>query len=209
MAERPRLEAATRTITGKGVARLRRQGLLPAVVYGHGVPSEPVTVDAHAFDLLHRHVGTSTLVNLSVDGKRARAVLVQGVQINVVTRRPQHVDLFAVRMTEELSAEVPLVGDGHAPAVDLGGTLAFPMTALRVRALPTDLPGAVHFDLSALTTLDSWLTVGDLVLPEGVTAQSDATEVVARVITPRVAEVADDAAAAADAPAADAPAAEA
>jgi large subunit ribosomal protein L25 len=209
VADRPRLEAATRTITGKGVARLRRQGLLPAVVYGHGVASEPVTVDAHAFDLLHRHVGTSTLVNLSVDGKRARAVLVQGVQINVITRRPMHVDLFAVRMTEELTAEVPLVGDGHAPAVDLGATIAFPLTALKVRALPTNLPDAVHFDLSQLTALDSSLTVADLALPEGVTAQSDPTEVVARVIARRTADAADEAAPAADATAAEAPAAEA
>ena len=188
MADRPRLEAATRTIRGKGVARLRRQGLLPAAVYGHGVPTEPLTLDAHAFEMLHRHVGTSTLVNLSVDGKRARAVLVQGVQVNVVTRRLEHVDLFAVHMAEELAADVPLVGDGHAPAVDMGGTLVFPLTVLKVRALPANLPDALHFDLSKLTTSDASLTVADLVMPDGVTVQTDPTEVVARVIGRRADE---------------------
>ena len=202
MTDRPRLEAVTRTIVGKGVSRLRREGLLPAVVYGHGVPSEPVTVNAHAFDLLHRHVGTSTLVDLTVDGKRPRAVLVQGVQVNVITRKPQHVDLFAVRMTEELAAEVPLIGDGSAPALDLGGTLAFPLTALKVRALPANLPDAIHFDLSLLTALDASLTVADLVLPDGVTAQSDPGEVVVRVITRRNADATGEAAAAGEAPAA-------
>jgi len=204
MTDRPRLEAVTRTITGKGVARLRRQGLLPAVVYGHGVPSEPVTVNAHAFDLLHRHVGTSTLVDLTVDGKRARAVLVQGVQVNVITRKPQHVDLFAVRMTEELAAEIPLIGDGNAPAVDMGGTLVFPLSALKVRALPTHLPDAIHFDLSVLTALDTALTVADLIVPEGVSVQSDPAEVVARVIGRRGADAAGETAAAGEAPAAEA-----
>jgi large subunit ribosomal protein L25 len=201
MTDRTRLEAVTRTITGKGVSRLRREGLLPAVVYGHGVPSEPVTINAHAFDLLHRHVGTSTLVNLSVDGKRARAVLVQGVQVNVVTRKPQHVDLFAVHMTEELAAEIPLIGDGHAPAVDLGGTLVFPLSALKVRALPTHLPDAIHFDMSQLAVLGSSLTVGDLVMPEGVTAQADPTDVVVRVTARRGVETPGETAAAAEAPA--------
>jgi large subunit ribosomal protein L25 len=206
MAERPRLEAVTRTITGKGVARLRRQGLLPAVVYGHGVPSEPVTVNAHAFDLLHRHVGTSTLVNLTVDGKRARAVLVQGVQINVITRKPQHVDLFAVHMGEELVADIPLIGDGNAPAVDMGGTLVLPMTSLKVRALPADLPDAIHFDLSGLTALGASLTVGELVLPDGVVAQADPSEIVVRVTARRGAETgaAGETAGAAEAPAAEA-----
>jgi large subunit ribosomal protein L25 len=72
MSDRPRLAAASRTVTGKKVATLRRTGQLPAVVFGHGTESEPVTVDAHEFDLLRRHVGASTLVDLAVDGKKAR-----------------------------------------------------------------------------------------------------------------------------------------
>ena len=76
MPDRPKLAAAARTVTGKQVARLRHEGQLPAVVYGHGLTSEPLTVDAHEFDLLRRHVGASTLVDLSVDGKKSRPVLV-------------------------------------------------------------------------------------------------------------------------------------
>ena len=112
MATRPRLAAETRTVTGKQVARLRHAGQLPAVVYGHGVSSENVAVDAHEFDLLRRHVGASTLVDLSVDGGKTRPVLVSSIQVNPISRRPIHVDLFAVRMTEELTVEVQLVGQG-------------------------------------------------------------------------------------------------
>ena len=69
MSDRPRLAATSRTIIGKGVAHLRKEGRLPAVVFGHGTESEAVSLDAHEFDLLRRHVGASTLVDLSVDGK--------------------------------------------------------------------------------------------------------------------------------------------
>ena len=119
MSDRPRLAAASRSVTGKAVAQLRRQGQLPAVVYGHGTASETVTLDAHEFDLLRRHVGASTLVELAVDGGSPRPVLVHGIQVHPVNRRPLHVDLFAVRMTEELTVEVPLVGHAHGEQIDV------------------------------------------------------------------------------------------
>jgi len=189
MPDRPRLAAASRTVTGKKFATLRRAGQLPAVVYGHGTASEPVTVDAHEFDLLRRHVGASTLVDLAVDGKKTRPVIVHAIQVDVLTRRPIHLDLFAVRMTEELTVEVQLVGDGIAPATETGGTLVHPVQSVKVRALPDNLPETLHYDLSALTDYDGTITVADLQVPEGVTVQADATEVIARVLAPRVEEV--------------------
>jgi large subunit ribosomal protein L25 len=186
MPDRPKLAAAARTVTGKQVARLRHEGQLPAVVYGHGLTSEPLTVDAHEFDLLRRHVGASTLVDLSVDGKKARPVLVHSVQVNPVSRRPIHIDLFAVRMTEELTVEVQLVPTGVAPATELGGTLMHPTSSIRVRALPDNLPESLHYDVSSLVDYDTTITVGDVELPEGVTLQTEATEVIARVLAPRV-----------------------
>jgi large subunit ribosomal protein L25 len=186
MPDRPRLAAASRTVTGKKVARLRHEGLLPAVVYGHGVESEPLTVDAHEFDLLRRHVGASTLVDLAVDGKKSRPVLVHSIQVHPLSRRPVHVDLFAVRMTEELTVEVQLTGTGAAPAVELGGTLMHPVSSVKVRALPDRLPETLTYDLSSLVDYDTTLTVADLVAPEGVAIVSDPADVIARVLAPRV-----------------------
>jgi large subunit ribosomal protein L25 len=186
MPDRPKLAAAARTVTGKQVARLRHEGQLPAVVYGHGVASEPLTVDAHEFDLLRRHVGASTLVDLSVDGKKARPVLLQSIQVNPVSRRPIHVDLFAVRMTEELTVEVQLVATGVAPATELGGTLVHPTSSVRVRALPDNLPETLHYDISGLADYDTTITVADITMPEGVTLQSEPSDVIARVLAPRV-----------------------
>ena len=186
MPDRPRLAAASRTIVGKKVAHLRHEGRLPAVVYGHGLTSESVSVDAHEFDLLNRHVGASTLVDLTVDGGKARPVLVHSIQVNPISRRPIHIDLFAVRMTEELTVEVPLVGQGAAPAVELGGTLVHPTSSVKVRALPDNLPESLHYDLSKLVDYDTNVTVADLVVPDGVTVQADEHEVIARVLAPRV-----------------------
>ena len=189
MSDRLRLAAATRSETGKAVASLRRAGRLPAVVYGHGTASEPVTLDAHDFDTLRRHTGGSTLVDLAVDGGKVRPVLVHSVQYHPVTRRPLHVDLFAVRMTEELTVEVPLVGDGVAPAVENGGTLVHPVSTIKVRALPGNLPEAIHYDLAGLVSYEMTITVADLVAPKGVAFQADEADVIARVLPPRVEEV--------------------
>jgi large subunit ribosomal protein L25 len=189
MSDRPRLAAASRTVTGKAVASIRREGRIPAVVYGHGTASEPVSIDAHEFEQLRRHTGGSTLIDLTVDSQKVRPVLVHGVQIHPMNRRPLHVDLFVVRMTEELTVEVPLIGTGAAPAAENGGTLVHPTSTVRVRALPGDLPDSLTYDLASLTSYDVTITVADLVAPEGVTIAADPAEVVARVLAPRVEEV--------------------
>lgn len=188
MPDRPRLAAASRSVTGKAVAQLRRQGQLPAVVYGHGTASEPVTLDAHEFDQLRRLAGASTLVDLAVDGGRTRPVLLHGIQVHRLTRRPIHVDLFAVRMTEELTVEVPLVGLGTAPAAEGGGTLVHPVQSVKVRALPANLPESLTYDLGKLDSFEATITAADLIAPEGVTIQADPADVIARVLAPRVEE---------------------
>lgn len=193
MADRPALAAERRTVTGKAVARLRKQGRLPAVVFGHGTASESVTVDAHEFELLRKHAGASTLVDLKVDGGKARPVLVSNIQVHPVNRRPIHIDLFAVRMTEELTVEVQLVGTGTSQAVDNGGTLVHPTSSVKVRALPGNLPEQLTYDIGSLSDYDATITVADLVAPEGVTIQADPAEVIARVLAPRVEEAATEA----------------
>ncbi len=189
MPDRPTLSASSRDIVGKKVARLRRAGRMPAVVFGHGDASTPVSVDAHEFEVLRRHIGATALIDLSIDGERVVPVMVHGMQRHRVTQRVLHVDLFAVRMSEEMVLDAPLVGTGEAPAVALGGTLVHQLTSLKVKALPAAQPEALYFDLSALVDYDAMITVADLALPSGVTLlHSDLTEVVARVLPPRVVE---------------------
>ena len=186
---RPTLAAAHREITGKHVARLRRDGKLPAVVFGHGVESTNVTVDTHDFEQLRRRSGPNTLIDLSVDGKKSSPVLVHGVQINRVTQRPLHVDLFLVRMTEELTVDVPLHATGSSEAVNThGGTLLHPIESVKVKALPDHLPQSITYDISSLDTFDDSIHVRDLEIPGDVTLLTDLDEVVAKVLPPRVEE---------------------
>ena len=109
-------------------------------------------------------------MDLSVDGKKSRPVLIQSIQVNPVSRRPIHVDLFAVRMTEELTVEVQLVPHRHrARPPSSAGRWSTRPRRVSVRALPDNLPETLHYDISSLVDYDTTITVADLVVPEGVT----------------------------------------
>jgi large subunit ribosomal protein L25 len=184
---RPSLAAEPREITGKKVAMLRRDGRLPAVVFGHGESSESVSIDSHEFEQLRRHVGQNALIDLSIHGKGARPVLIQGVQVHPVNRRPLHVDLFLVRMTEELTVDVPLVATGTSRAIeDENGTLLHPIEHVRVKALPDHLPQSIEYSIDSLVDFDAVIKVSDLAIPGDVTLLTDADEIVAKVQAPRV-----------------------
>jgi large subunit ribosomal protein L25 len=184
---RPTLAAEHRDITGKAVARIRKSGRVPAVVYGHGVDSSNVSLDAHAFDLLRKHTGPNALVDLSVDGAKANPVLIHDVQIHPVSRRPLHADLFLVRMTEELTVDVPLVATGESHAVaELNGTLLHPTETVKVKALPDHLPQSIEYSVESLVDFDATIRVSDLVIPEDVTLLTDPDEIIAKVLAPRV-----------------------
>jgi large subunit ribosomal protein L25 len=184
---RPTLAAEPREVTGKKVNRLRKDGKLPAVVYGHGVDSTNVTVDAHEFELLRKHTGPNALVDLSVGGDKAQPVLINQVQIHPVHRRPLHADLFLVRMTEELTVDVPLSASGVSYAVDqLGGTVLHPTETVRVRALPDHLPQSIEYSIESLIDFDVAMHVRDLVIPSDVTLLTDPDEIIAKVQAPRV-----------------------
>jgi large subunit ribosomal protein L25 len=186
---RPTLSAQHRDLTGKKVAHLRKQGRLPAVVFGHGVASANVSVDAHDFELLRRRIGPNALVDLSVDGRKAEPVLIHGVEVHPVTRRPLHADLFLVRMTEELTVDVPIDFVGQATAVEMhGGTLVRETETVRVRALPDHLPQRFELSIEPLVDFDARLQVRDLEIPAGVTLLSDPDETLAHVLPPRIEE---------------------
>jgi large subunit ribosomal protein L25 len=186
-ATRPTLAAQPREISGKRVATLRRSGLLPGVVFGHGLDSTSVSVDAHEFELLRRRTGQNALVDLSIGGDKAQPVLIHGVQVHPVTRRPLHVDLFLVRMTEELTVDVPLVATGVSNAIETdGGTLLHGIDSVRIKALPDHLPQSIEYSIESLVDFDASIHVRDLTIPSDVTLLTDLDEVVAKVQAPRV-----------------------
>lgn len=190
-ADRPSLAAQSRLETGKHVSRLRRAGRLPAVVYGHGLPSSNLSVDAHEFELFRRRTGANTLLDLVVDGGKPTPALVHGVQVHPVSRHPLHVDLFAVRMTEELTVDVPIVTTGTSVLIEReGGTLHHAIDSVRVRALPDHLPHTIEISIDGLTSFDQVIHVRDLPIPSDAHLLTDPDEVAVRILPPRVEEAA-------------------
>jgi large subunit ribosomal protein L25 len=186
---RPRLVAEPRTITGKKVASLRREGKVPAVMYGHGHESQAIQIDAHELELLRRHTGRNALLDLTVGKGKATPVMLQHIQEHPVTRRPVHVDLFVVNVREDITVDVPISYTGESDAVRKdGGTLLHQRETVSVRALPDALPSVIEVDISSLVDFEATIHVRDIVVPEGVTVLTDAAEVIARVQAPRVAE---------------------
>jgi len=172
------LKAEKRTVTGKQVSVLRRQGLLPGVIYGYKVESTAIQMDAHDAGLIIPKLTSSSVVTIDLGGKQIPA-LVRERQKNYIKGTLTHVDFQAVSMTEKIRAEVSIHLHGVAPAVEeYNAVIVTNMTSLTVEALPKDLPERIELDISVLTDVGSALYIRDLSLPKEVEVLSDPDEVV-------------------------------
>jgi large subunit ribosomal protein L25 len=183
------LTATRRTETGKAVSHLRSAGRLPAVVFGHGLASIPVSLDAHEFEHVRRTAHSNTIIELKIDGKDVHRVLIHGVQVDPRHRRLLHVDLFELKSGEEVTVEIQLRTTGESYAVArLGGTLLHNIDRIKVRALPEKLPDSIEYSIEPLQDFEAAIHLRDLPMPDGVTLLSDPEEVVAKVAAPHVVE---------------------
>ena len=183
--ETPTFSATSRVATGHKVKQLRREGLLPAVIYGNIKESRSLSLDAHSFTKLYMEAGSSTLINLSIDAEKPLKVLVHDVAIHPTRNELTHVDFYAVNLKEKLTTEVPLNFIGTAPAVDVdGGIFVVVKDELEIECLPDILPQSIDVDISGLVTFDDSIRVKDIVLPTGVTATAEPDEVVAAITEP-------------------------
>lgn len=180
------LPVTLRETAGKDLNKNRKAGLIPAVLYGHGVPSTFYWVNELAFGKLFRAAGESTLVSLTTGKGAARSVLVHDVTFNPLTNRVSHIDFYQVDMDEELETDIALEFVGEAPAVrELGGIFVKTLETVEVKCLPKDLPHSIIVDISTLVTFDDQIKVSDLVLGSGVVALTEADTVLALVEAPR------------------------
>lgn len=180
-----KLVAERRTILGKQVRALRRQGILPANIFGHGAPT-PVQIDARTFERLRETHQTAGIIDISVAGGRPETVMVRHIDHKPSTGKIQHIDFFRVRMDEILTVRLPLRLEGESPAAKMTKGMVLLLTeAIDVEALPDNLPESLAIDASKLTGLDTILHAGDITLPAGVTLRTNADEPVAKVQPPR------------------------
>jgi large subunit ribosomal protein L25 len=206
MAEQTTLTVARRTVLGKKVKQLRRQGRVPANIFGRDGASLPVEVDAHTLDQFLRHHPATRVITMPIEGQDGppETVLVRHVQHHPYTSRILHVDFFHVAMDEKVTARIPLHFVEEAPAVkNLDGVLLHILDTIEVEAFPADLPEALTVSLAGLTELDSAIHVRDILVPPRVQVLDDPEEMVVKVSVPRavLAEEAEEAAPAEAAPA--------
>lgn len=178
-----------REAQGKANKRLRREGLVPGVVYGKGEGSTNVQVDAKTFETLYRAAGRTSVVKFRLPGaSRATSGFIKSVQRHPLSGQAIHVDYYLVNLKVEMEVDVPLVFVGDAPAVEeTGGTLLHNLSSVHVKALPTDIPHEITVDVSTLTSLDVAIHVADLNLNRDlVTVLTDGETLVATVVPPRV-----------------------
>ncbi|MGI8562834.1 MAG: 50S ribosomal protein L25 [Candidatus Dormibacter sp.] len=187
------LNANTRDSLGKASRKLRHQGLLPAVLYGHRTKAFNLQLDARDFGRVFARVGRTSLIDLVIDDGRPHKVLVKEIQHSPRWHHVVHVDFHQVSLREKLQVEVPVTVSGLPALVDAGDAdVLHVLHNLKVECLPTDIPDVVDVDISGLQEIDEGIRVGELRLPQGVSVVDDPDEMVVKLTARRdmVAELA-------------------
>jgi len=181
--EQIELQTQKREVLGKKVKNLRREGLIPAVLYGHDIESLPLQIEERELNRVLTQAGGHRLIALKIGrAKNPQMALAREVQWDVITSRPLHVDFYAVVMTEKITTAVPLTLVGEAPAADQAGVILLQgLDEIEIECLPGDLIEAIEVDLSALKEMDQAIYVKDLRVSPAVEILTDPEELVAKV----------------------------
>jgi large subunit ribosomal protein L25 len=172
------LKATRRSVTGKQVKALRRQGRLPAVMYGHKVDPVSISLDNHESSLVLPKVSSSTIVTIDLEGEE-HAALVRERQKDPVKGTLVHVDFQVISLTEKIRAAVRIEVHGLSPAVkDYNAVIVNNLTEIEVEALPGDLPERIVVDAGKLAQVGDAIYVRDLPVSDKVEILTDADEIV-------------------------------
>ena len=190
------LRATPREELGRHAQGLRRRGFVPAVLYGHNVSPQSLSLEARALERVWHRAGKSHLVDLTLDGGSPRKVLIRELQVDPRSAHLVHADLFAVNLREKLTVDIPIVPVGESPAVAVEklGVLQQILTTLKIECLPSDIPAQLTVDVSGLVAVDDGVRISEIELPEGVAlAQGLSPEDLVLKVTPvRVATEAEE-----------------
>jgi len=158
----PKLKSKKRTITGRKVKSLRKEGILPANIYGKGIKSQTIEISLKEFSKIYSKAGETGLMELIIAGSKPKTVLIHNVQKDVVSGNFLHADFRQVDLTKKIIATIPIVVQGEAPAISTGGVQIQIMNEIEVEALPADLPEKIEVDVSKLEKIGQSITLKDL-----------------------------------------------
>jgi len=180
-AEMLTVKAEKREVFGKKLKSFREKGKLPAVLYGSGEKNTPLFISAIDFKKVWKVAGESSLVNLEVGGKKMKTLIYE-VKLNSLTNEPQHADFYVVDLKKKITASIPLVFEGVAPAIkNLGGALVKVIHEVEVESLPGNLPHKIEVNLNNLKTFDDRITIANLKVSDDVQILAEPEEVVCLV----------------------------
>jgi large subunit ribosomal protein L25 len=186
--QRVAIEAVARESGKHGMLSvLRRQGFIPAVVYGHGMVPMSVAVSVRAFERIRRTTGASAIVDLQFEGGKAMTTVVHEYQMNPIHDTYTHVDFLSISLDETLTSRIPIRPVGTAIGLKEGGVLEHSLYELEVEALPLDIPEFLEVDVSDLGLKHS-IHVADLKLGDKVKVLTNATATVFSVVAPAIEE---------------------
>jgi large subunit ribosomal protein L25 len=195
-----------RVDTGKGAARkLRAAGRMPAILYGQGKESVPLTLDPRALDRVLKAGGANTLLDLTVEGLTdlgSPVALVKELQRHPIRGTILHADVYQVDLTKTVEVEVPIHLIGKAKGVDFGGIVEHSLREVALECLPRSIPASIEVDITSMEIGDV-IHVRDLALPTGVSLVSDPDLGVVHLALPAVEETPEVAAAEGEAATAD------
>ena len=175
-----KLTAEPRKITGKKVKKLRRDGILPANVYGKGIKSQSLQLPIKDFENVFQEAGSTGVVELTY-GKNTIPVLIHNLHTDY-RNTPLHADFFQVNLKEKVTAMIQLELTGEAKAeTEKVGLIQKITNEVEVEALPTELPEKIEVNIENLTEVDDHISAADLKLPSGVTLLSDPNQIIVKV----------------------------
>jgi large subunit ribosomal protein L25 len=194
MPTHPQLKAEPRELHGKKVGRLRRQGMLPATVYGPTTEPQAIQLNAHDFGLMLRRAGRTQLIDLVIGEQAPRPVLVRQAQVEPKRNLIQHVEFFQPNLRQPITTHLPVHLVGESPAVREGGILLQLLDHVDVESLPDDVPAnGLEVDVSAIEEINGVIHISDLQAPAGLTILTPGDEMVVKVNPPEAAEVVEEA----------------
>lgn len=172
------IAAQVREQFGKGAARtIRRDGRIPAILYGPKTDPLALTLDTHTFTRsllgLQRR---NAIVTLDIEGDAQKSVMVKDIQVDPVNNALKHADFYEVDLNSEYTYTVPVVYTGKAKGVDVGGDMQISINSVDLKGKPLDIPDAIEVDVTPLD-VEGKITLGDLAIPAGVTLLGNAEKV--------------------------------
>jgi large subunit ribosomal protein L25 len=187
--EKVTLVVQPRDLTGsRNARRLRKSGLIPGVLYGHGKEATAFAVDPHALRPVLGGGGTHAVLSVTVEGhKRAHNAIVKELELDRVKSTVTHIDLQEIRLDETIETTVSVSFEGEAVGVKAGGMLDESTREVTIKGLVTEIPEHLVLDISGMDINDT-AKVGDLVVPEGIEVVNDPEEVLCSVLPPRKVE---------------------